>query len=57
MERNTIEQTALTTTTVDENTATVKLAESAFEKIYVIYIICTIIITILLLLCHKLWCM
>ena len=33
MERKTIEQTALTTTTVDENTATVKLTLSAFEKI------------------------
>ena len=32
MERNTIEQTALTTTIVDENTATVKLVESAFER-------------------------
>ena len=49
MERNTIEQTALTTTTVDENTATVKLAESAFEKIYVVYILCP-----QLLQCHKL---
>ena len=36
MERNTIEQTALTTIIVDENTATVKLAESAFEKIYAV---------------------
>ena len=36
MERNTIEHTALTTITVDENTATVKLAESAFEKNYLL---------------------
>ena len=32
MERNTIEQTALTTTIVDEKTATVKLVQSAFER-------------------------
>ena len=44
MEKNTIEQTTLMTTIiiVDNNTATVKLTVSAFEKIYIRTVISTI---------------